>query len=92
MGAVSFGSIKDAQLRDKILNEKAVKSVGPDMQVRVPSLQAVFLAQHHEKVMEFTPIRSIPAFGLEVGKTEPAEFVLLRLQPAARKIDPKELN
>src|SRR5665213_533583 len=58
-----------------------------NIQVRVPSLHATFLGQQVSGTWRFAPIESEQGLGLKAGAIEPAHKVLLRMQPAARKLD-----
>jgi hypothetical protein len=93
---VAFGTPKEAQARSDVLGKTTwtTSAANPaDMQqVRVPSLHANFIAQRVNGVLQFTAINSLPKLNIEVGQTEPAEKVLLRMQPAAQKLDPNALN
>jgi hypothetical protein len=93
---VAFGTPKEAQARSDVLGKTMwTTSAGnpADMQqVRVPSLHANFIAQRVNGVLQFTAINSLPKLNIEVGQTEPAQKVLLRMQPAAQKLDPNALN
>jgi hypothetical protein len=93
---VAFGTPKEAQARSDVLGKTmwATSARNPsDMrQVRVPSFHANFIAQRVNGVLQFTAINSLPKLNIEVGQTEPAEKVLLRMQPAAQKLDPNALN
>ena len=51
-------------------------------------MNAVFIAHTVNGTVMLTPINSLPEFGLEAGRTEPAKDVLAHLQPLAGKIDP----
>jgi hypothetical protein len=88
--AVTFGSPSEAKSRSlvqKTLNASAPGGNVGAIQVRVPALNAVFIAQKVEGKLELTPIVSQPSLGIEAGKTEQATLLLLRLQPAARQLN-----
>jgi hypothetical protein len=94
--AAAFGSPNEAQARSRVRESLGSgapgAAAGATIQVRVPALQAVFVAQQVGGELQFTPIFSLPGLGLEAGRTEPAREVLLRLQPAARELNPNVPN
>lgn len=86
---ISFGTPDEAQARDRI-NGQLARVAGTKIQpiqVRIPSLHATFLGQQISGKWQFTPIESQQELGLKAGKIERAEKVLLRIQPAAKKLD-----
>ncbi len=86
----SFGPANEARGRMEYFN--AVKSQAEHgksadvFQVTIPALDLTFLATGGDDV-RFTPIRSSASLGLKAGDSEPAKAILIRLQPAARKIN-----
>jgi len=84
--AASFGPPDEAQARSQIQNDLKAKS-GQIIQVRVPALNAVFVARQADDTLKFTPVVSQPRFDLTAGRAEPAKQVLLRMQPAAKALD-----
>jgi hypothetical protein len=91
--SVNFGSYSEAQSRGKVLKDQAPGgNAAKAIQVRVPTLHLTFVAYRKDGALEFTPISNVPKLGLAAGVTEPAKEVLLRIQPAARKLDPNGLN
>jgi hypothetical protein len=89
---VAFGPDNEAELRTRYFT--VLTSLDPDVikpanifQVTVPAMNLIFLAAETRDRLVFTPIRSSPVLKLEAGKTEQANSLLIRLQPAARRID-----
>jgi hypothetical protein len=93
--AAAFGSPNEARARSEIrekLGGGAPVTAPGTVQVRIPALNAVFVAQQAGGELQFTPIFSVPNLGLEAGKTESAREVLQRLLPAARELNPNVPN
>jgi hypothetical protein len=96
-GHVAFGSSQEARARSNVLSEvrevPAFAAAPAGLQVRVPSLHATFIARRVGGGLPLsTPITSAPKLGIEAGTTDATEEVLLRMQSAAQKLDPNELN
>lgn len=89
--AAIFGSANEARARSRIqemLNAKAPGGNANVIQVRIPALNVTFIGQENSGDVQFTPLYSRPNLGVEAGKTEAAESVLLRLRSAAKSVDP----
>jgi hypothetical protein len=88
---LSFGEAQLSDARGRAL--QAIKGAAPGaadggFQVRIPAMNAVFVAHTVNGTVMLTPVNSLPEFGLEANRTEPAKDVLARLQPLAHQIDP----
>jgi hypothetical protein len=89
---IAFGPDNEAKSRSAYFETFKVKTLGEGdanvFQVTIPALNATFLAGEFRGSLFLSPIKSQPSFGLEAGKSEPATDILIRLQPAAKKVDP----
>ncbi len=91
-----FGTRQEAESRsfieENLRRDAPGSHAGTGIEVRLPTFHVSFIAQRTGGELQFTPTKSLPKYDLEAGKTEPARKVLLRLQPAAQKLDPDQPN
>jgi hypothetical protein len=87
---ISFGNQQEAEARERVSRRLARtgKAKAQPVQIRIPSLHATFLGQQINGKWQLIPIENQDALGLRAGAIEPAKKVLLRIQPAAKMIDP----
>lgn len=74
-----------ARVQDSVARQAAV-GAADTFQVRIPALNAVFVAYRADGMLMFTPVVDVE--GIEAGRTIPARDILDRLQQIAREIDP----
>lgn len=76
-----------SETREKIRNNAPGAAAVPSIQVRIPAMNATFLAQQENGDLTLTAVQSLPEYGIESGQSASARSVLLKLQPFAKEID-----
>ena len=93
--AVEFGSVAQAQrrgeLKRELFNEKSQGPGGSEpliFQVRVPALNAKFVASEENNSLTLASMDDLPSVGLSMGQKGSAQEILRKLQEFASSVEP----